>query len=130
MISSNIVVFSIVFVLALALFIWSCFKRFRLLTLGNFENRFDNLGKRIWSVLLYAFGQRCTVSHGYRFGLNHSVLFWCFLILFLANTEFLLNGLFPEYISLSRLPEGVPTILWLSFSTWYRWRLCWRSVLP
>ncbi len=106
MISSNIVVFSIVFVLALALFIWSCFKRFRLLTLGNFENRFDNLGKRIWSVLLYAFGQRCTVSHGYRFGLNHSVLFWCFLILFLANTEFLLNGLFPEYISLSRLPEG------------------------
>ncbi len=111
MIPSNVIAFSIIFVLALALFIWSCFKRFRLLTLGTFENRFDNFGKRIWSVLLYAFGQRCTVAHGYRFGLNHSVLFWCFLILFLANTEFLLNGLFPEFVSLSRLPDGAHHIL-------------------
>jgi Fe-S oxidoreductase/nitrate reductase gamma subunit len=106
MIPSNAIALSIIFVLALVLFGWSCFKRFRLLILGNFENRFDNFGKRIRSVLLYAFGQRCTVSHGYRFGLNHSVLFWCFLILFLANAEFLLNGLFPESISLSRLPDG------------------------
>ena len=111
MIPSNVIAFAVVFVLAVVLFSWSCYKRFRLLTLGNFENRFDNFGKRIWNVLLYAFGQRCTVAHGYRFGLNHSVLFWCFLILFIANAEFLLNGLFPAYISLSRLPDGAYHVL-------------------
>ncbi|MBA7611998.1 putative iron-sulfur-binding oxidoreductase FadF [subsurface metagenome] len=55
-------------------------------------------------MLFYAFGQRRVVSR--RFGLNHFMLFWCFLILIIANTEFLLNGLFPDYISLSRLPDG------------------------
>ncbi|MFC2002070.1 electron transfer flavoprotein, partial [Chloroflexota bacterium] len=32
---------------------------------------------------------------------------WCFMILLIANTEFLLNGLFPDYVSFSRLPAGV-----------------------
>jgi Fe-S oxidoreductase len=101
------VIFSVVFVVAVAFFGWSCFHRFRLLTLGKAENRFNYVGKRIWNMLLYAFGQRCTVSHGYRFGFNHLVLFWCFMILFIANTEFLFGGLFPDYVSLSRLPAGV-----------------------
>lgn len=104
--SPNLAIFIAVFVLAAALFGWSCFKRFRLVLLGKPENRFKNIGRRIWGVLFYAFGQRCTVSHGYRFGLNHLVLFWCFTILLIANTEFLLNGLAPDYISFSRLPHG------------------------
>ncbi|MCE8424218.1 MAG: (Fe-S)-binding protein [Candidatus Methanoperedens sp.] len=96
----------IVFVTAIALFIWSCYRRFRLVLLGRPENRFKDTGKRIRDVLYYAFGQRCTVSHGYFFGLNHLVLFWSFMILLIANTEFMLHGLFP-YVSLSRLPPGV-----------------------
>ncbi len=104
--SANIIIFAAVFVAAVALFGWSCFRRFRLITLGKPESRFNNFGKRIGGMLLYAFGQRCTVSHGYRFGLNHLVLFWCFMVLLVANTEFLLNGLFPDYVSLSQLPGG------------------------
>ena len=104
--SANIIIFAVVFVAAVALFGWSCFRRFRLITLGKPESRFNNFGKRIGGMLLYAFGQRCTVSHGYRFGLNHLVLFWCFMVLLVANTEFLLNGLFPDYVSLSQLPDG------------------------
>ncbi|TEU04099.1 MAG: 4Fe-4S dicluster domain-containing protein [Dehalococcoidia bacterium] len=88
----------------MALFSWSCFQRFRLVTLGKAENRFNDVGKRTWNMLFFAFGQRRVVSR--RFGLNHFMLFWCFLILMIANTEFLLNGLFPDYISLSRLPDG------------------------
>jgi Fe-S oxidoreductase/nitrate reductase gamma subunit len=98
---------TIVFAAAIALFCWSCYRRFRLLLLGRAENRFDDISKRIGSVLYYAFGQRCTVSHGYRFGWNHLVLFWSFMILLIANTEFLLEGLFPDYISFSLLPAGV-----------------------
>jgi len=103
-VSSNIAIFIAVFVAAIALFSWSCFRRFRLVTLGKAENRFNSIGKRIWNMLFYAFGQRRVVSR--RFGLNHFMLFWCFIILLIANTEFLLNGLFPDYISLSRLPDG------------------------
>ncbi len=103
--SSDIALFSAVFVAALVFFGWSCYRRFRLVTLGKAENRFSNVGKRIWSMLLYAFGQRRVVSRP--FGLNHFVLFWCFMVLLVANTEFLFNGLFPDYIDLSLLPDGV-----------------------
>jgi Fe-S oxidoreductase/nitrate reductase gamma subunit len=102
--SSNIIPFAIIFVVAFAFFGWSCFRRFRLVTLGKAENRFSNVSKRLWSMLLYAFGQRRVVSRP--FGFNHFVLFWAFMVLFIANTEFLLNGLFPSYISLARLPTG------------------------
>ncbi len=97
----------IVFVAAIALFCWSCFWRFRLVLLGRPENRFNDIGKRIRDMLYYAFGQRCTVSHGYRFGLNHLVLFWSFMILLIANTEFLLHGLFPDSISFSLILVSV-----------------------
>ena len=104
--STNVTIFIAVLVVSAALFGWSCFQRFRLVLLGKAENRFKDIRKRIMGVVFYAFGQRCTVSHGYRFGFNHLVLFWCFTILLIANTEFLLNGLFPDYISFSRLPHG------------------------
>ena len=104
--SLNVTIFIAVFVVAAALFGWSCFRRFRLVLLGKAENRFKDIRKRIQGVVFYAFGQRCAVSHGYRFGFNHLVLFWCFTILLIANTEFLLNGLSPDYISFSRLPHG------------------------
>ena len=102
--STDIAIFIAVFVAAIALFGWSCFRRFRLVTLGRTENRLNSIGKRIWNMLFYAFGQRRVVSR--RFGFNHFMLFWCFIILLIANTEFLLNGLLPDYISLSRLPDG------------------------
>ncbi len=94
----------IVFAAAILLFCLSLFRRFRLVLLGGPEHRFNQIGQRIASVLYYAFGQRCTVSHGYYFGLNHLVLFWSFIILLIANTEFILHGIVPG-ISLSRLPD-------------------------
>lgn len=105
--SPNISIFAVIFVASVALFGWSCFRRFRLVTLGKADNRFNNIGKRIANMLYQAFAQRCTVSHGYRFGLNHLVLFWCFMILLIETTEFLFNGVFPDYIDLSLLPAGL-----------------------
>ncbi len=102
--SPNIALFAVIFVAALAFFIWSSYRRFSLIALGKAENRFNSIGQRIWNMLFYAFGQRRVISR--RFGVNHFVLFWCFMILLIANTEFLLHGLFPDYISLSRLPDG------------------------
>ena len=75
------------------------------MALGRPDNRFDHIGRRIWNMLLYAFGQRRVVTRSYPFGLNHMVFFWCFIILLIANGVFLLQGLFPQYISLSLLPH-------------------------
>ncbi|MBM3131476.1 MAG: (Fe-S)-binding protein [Chloroflexi bacterium] len=102
---SENVAFAIVFAAAMLLFMWSVFRRFRLITLGKPENRFDHVGKRLWNMVFFAFGQRRVVKRV--FGVNHFVLFWCFMILMIANTEFLLHGLFPDTIALSKLTDGV-----------------------
>lgn len=105
--SANTLIFFVVFIFSIALFAWSCYNRFRLVTLGKPDNRFTDTAKRIGSMIYYPFLQRCTISHGYRFGVNHAILFWAFMLLLIANTEFLLHGLAPNYISLSKLPVGL-----------------------
>jgi len=51
----NPIVFAIVFVGAILLFVWSCFRRFGLVTIGKPENRFNNIAARIRDTFLYAF---------------------------------------------------------------------------
>ena len=94
--SNTFAIYAIVFGASVLLFCWSCYKRFRLITLGKPENRFSHVGRRIWSMLFYAFAQRRVLSRP--FGLNHVILFWSFLFLLVANTEFHI-------------------VVWLTFST-------------
>lgn len=97
---------------SLLLFLWSCYRRFSLLALGRPENRLDNIPFRIWDMLLYAFGQKRVVKKA--FGINHFVIFWSFIVLLIANAEFLVKGVFPS-LSLARLPEGIHYPLLLAF---------------
>jgi len=110
-VSANTLIFIVIFIISIAFFGWSCYNRFRLVALGKPDNRFKDITKRIWSTIYYPFAQRCAISHGYRFGINHAILFWAFMFLLIANTEFLLHGLAPDYISLSNLPDGVYHVL-------------------
>ena len=103
----QVMIFAVFFSVAVLFFIWSCWYRFRLVALGRPDNRFDHIGRRIWNMLVYAFGQKRVLTRAYPFGLNHTVFFWCFIILLIANAVFLLQGLFPRYISLSLLPGGL-----------------------
>jgi Fe-S oxidoreductase/nitrate reductase gamma subunit len=100
----TVTAFIIVLVFAIALFFYSCYRRFGLVLKGRPENRFNAPWKRFGNMLFYAFGQRRVVQKP--FGINHFVLFWAFMILLISNTEFLLNGLAPGVISFSRLPDG------------------------
>ncbi len=102
--TSDVIAFIVVFAAAILFFGWSCYRRFGLVLRGRPDNRFDAFGKRFWNMLFYAFGQRRVVSKP--FGINHFVLFWAFMVLLIANAEFLLNGLTPDVISYSRLPDG------------------------
>ena len=100
--------FTIVAVVGALAFAWSCFVRFRLVTIGKNATRTDGFIGRLWFMIEYAFGQRKVVSRP--FGWNHCVLFWCFLVLALANGDFIVAGIVPS-ISLSRLPSPLYHLL-------------------
>ena len=98
------VLFTPLLIASLLFFVWSCYRRFSLVTVGTSEDRFSNVWRRIGETLLYAFGQKRVVSRP--FGINHFIIFWSFLVLLLANGEFLLNGVFPG-ISMALLPKVI-----------------------
>jgi Fe-S oxidoreductase len=102
--TASVIAFIVVFAAAILFFAWSCYKRFGLVLKGRPDKRFNAVHKRFWNMLFYAFGQRRVVSKP--FGVNHFVLFWAFMVLLIANAEFLLNGLAPNVIDLARLPNG------------------------
>jgi len=110
---ARIFVFLMVFIAAFLLFGWSAYRRIGVVRIGRPDNRFDKPGKRLWNMIYYAFFQRKVVSKA--FGFNHFMLFWAFMVLLLANLEFLLNGLAPEVISYSQLPDGLYFALSLIF---------------
>ena len=97
-------IFAPLLIASLAVFAWGCWKRISLISLGRSEDRFDNIAARFGEMLLYAFGQKRVIAKP--FGLNHFIIFWSFIILLIANTEFLLHGVFPS-VSLTKLPEGI-----------------------
>jgi Fe-S oxidoreductase len=90
------VLFAILFAVLTLLFLYSAFRLVRLIRMGQPDIRLrGQWGRRFLTMLLYAFAQRRVISKP--FGFNHFILFWGFLILFLSNAEFALNGLFPSF---------------------------------
>ncbi|MBI1921955.1 MAG: (Fe-S)-binding protein [Geobacter sp.] len=108
----NFNIYAPLLIASLLLFSWSCYRRFSLVAVGKPEDRFQEPGRRLLDVLLYAFGQKRVIAR--QFGLNHAIIFWAFVILLIANGEFLLAGLFPE-VSLAVLPESLHHLLLLAF---------------
>ena len=95
-------IFAVLLVASFLAFSFSCYRRLGLVAVGGSEERFDQSGARFREMMVYAFGQKRVVKGP--FGLNHSVIFWAFLVLALANGEFLLAGVFPG-ASFALLPE-------------------------
>ena len=100
----NPTIFTPLLILSLAIFAWGAWKRISLVALGRPEERFDQIGRRIGEMLLYAFGQKRVLAKP--FGIDHFIIFWSFIILLIANGEFMLHGVFPA-ISLELLPQGL-----------------------
>ena len=102
--TSTSAIFTPLLIASFVFFGWSCYRRFSLVTVGVAEDRFSDPVRRIKETLLFAFGQKRVVSRP--FGINHFVIFWSFLILLIANGEFMVHGIFPG-ISLTLLPDRV-----------------------
>ena len=100
----NPTIFTPLLIASLCIFAWGAWKRISLVGLGRPEERFDYIGRRFGEMLLYAFGQKRVLAKP--FGIDHFVIFWSFLILLIANGEFMLHGVLPT-ISLELLPTGI-----------------------
>ena len=96
--------FGILLLLATGFFVKGCRDRLRLMLTGRSEARWDHLWERLRGVAVYAFGQRRVLRR--KFGRNHFIIFWAFMVLLLANGEFVLNGLNSSW-SLDFLPEAL-----------------------
>ena len=108
----NPTVFAIVLFVAVVFFIFSLVRRFSLVTIGKPEDRFNNVPARIRDTFIYAFAQKRVVQKV--FGVNHLVLFWSFLILLIANGEFLLKGL-NQSLSFASLPAVIHNPIYFAF---------------
>jgi Fe-S oxidoreductase len=109
----NPAIFAPLLIIASIVFAVSCYKRISLVTLGRpDEDRLQNIGARIREMLIFAVGQLRVLRKP--FGINHAVIFWSFLVLLLANGEFLVRGLFPG-IRLALLPAPLYHALLFAF---------------
>ncbi|PLX95351.1 MAG: electron transfer flavoprotein [Desulfuromonas sp.] len=110
--TSTQMIFIPLFLISGFFFLWSCQQRFKLVLLGESDDRTDQFSARLAGMFRYAFFQKRVVQRPY--GLNHFLLFWSFLVLMLANGEFLLHGLFPA-LHYGKLPAPLFHGLLLAF---------------
>jgi len=110
--SPNPLLFAALLFASALVFCAGCYRRLSLIALGQPDQRFNRSGSRLRQMFLHAFAQKRVVRKS--FGLNHAVIFWSFLLLLIANGEFIVSGLSPS-ISLALLPAALHRALLRAF---------------
>ncbi|RME04559.1 MAG: (Fe-S)-binding protein [Planctomycetota bacterium] len=92
---------------ALEIFFVSLYCKIHNLTIGNWEDRFQNLSQRLKDVLVYMFAQKRLFKYPL-VGLMHALIFWGFCILSLRAVSIIAAGFhFPFVHSLFSTPLGL-----------------------
>src|SRR4051794_6246705 len=86
----------ILIVTAHAVFLWSAIRRWQLLRLGRFVNRFDRIPERIGAVFRYAFAQE-KMDYYQPAGWAHKLIFFGFLTLTLRTLVLWGRGFDPSW---------------------------------
>ncbi len=102
--SPNPIIFAALLFVSALVFCAGCYRRFSLITTGQPEDRFNHVDMRLREMFQHVFCQKRVIAKP--FGINHALIFWSFLLLLLANGEFLLKGLVPAF-SLAFLPRAI-----------------------
>lgn len=90
------ILFGVFFLASMALFARSVWRMARLARLGEDKaGLFEDIGGRIGAVIYLVFFQRKVVQE--KFGFNHVIFFWGFMIITVGHTEFLLRGIIPVF---------------------------------
>ncbi len=108
------IVFAFVFAAAIFIFALSVLRLIRLVILGRPDSRLrGKLWQRFFTMLEYAFFQKRVISE--RYGYNHFLIFWGFMVLLFANIEFVIQGLFPEFSYARIIGPTLNSILYFAF---------------
>lgn len=90
------IVFAVFFAAMMAWFAHSVWRMFRLMAMGKSRaNAFSDVMDRVGAVIYYVFFQRRVVKE--KFGWNHVIFFWGFMIITVGHLEFLIRGVFPRF---------------------------------
>jgi Fe-S oxidoreductase len=91
-------VFALLCAASFGTFAWSVWRLGRFLAMGRPEQRWDRIGARIGSVLVYFFGQKKVAEEkGLQGSMHHLWIFWGFMLITLGTTEVLIGGLVPGF---------------------------------
>ncbi len=86
--------FLAVVLVSFSLFFYRVYQLYRLIRLGQPEDRFDQIPRRLLLVLTHVLGQRKLFKRFWP-GLGHALVFWGFLVLTLGTIQLMLEGLVP-----------------------------------
>ena len=75
------IIVAILIVAAFAFFAYNIWNLIKILRIGKYEMRFDNIPERIKLVLIYVFGQKRLVKNYTFAGVAHFMIFWGFIII-------------------------------------------------
>lgn len=90
---SGVVWFWLLTVIGIGGVVYSLGRRFQLLRLGRADNRFDRIGERIRTTLVYAIGQKKMFDDPFA-GVYHLLIFYGFLVVSLRTVSMVLEGMF------------------------------------
>ncbi len=94
--TTHVIVFSVVFIFSFGFLAYNLNRIFNYLRIGQKENRFDRMGKRLENVLAVAFGQKKILRDKWA-GPAHFLIFWGFMIFLIAVIEAIIQGFFPSF---------------------------------
>jgi Fe-S oxidoreductase len=103
--------FLLIFIAALYFFWVTVKKLYRILLLGQPEDRFDQLGRRLWGVVTFVLGQRRVVREPSGWG--HFFIFWGFIIITVGSLETFGVGLYHGFAYWKILGKPLTAVLYL-----------------
>lgn len=91
------ILFALFFFGAMGLFSRSVWRLARLVRLGKEtpHSHFNNPVDRIGDLIMIGFGQKKVVKE--KFGWNHVIFFWAFVIITIGHAEFIIRGIIPSF---------------------------------
>ncbi len=92
----RVIAFVVLAVAALYAFTMGIIERYHYLRLGKAEDRFDQVGKRLYGVLKNVFGQRKVLAQPA--GIGHFFIFWGFILLGFGELDYFSSGVFGAHI--------------------------------
>ncbi len=91
------IITAILIIAAFGFFFYNIYNLIKILRVGKYEPRFDNIGERIKRVLVYVFGQKRLLKHYTFAGVEHFMIFWAFVTITLGSIEILVSGIVPGF---------------------------------